>query len=273
MEEKNLKQILRENRQGYELALETHDRLYGKGNAFLVSKNYRSCYHDDYASFTYYSNATGEYFDDEWTTAFACPAYSCYMTEKTFDEAKEEGLIDVDIYNSEYKIPETALNYDDTLYAFALRCNKAPYVTVISGKKMNGCKGIAIDSYTHYFGGEYYIIYFPEEDKFASISQKSLKLDSAFVDKVNAKWSEAREAELNVNDRLRSLEVSDVIESLYPEDYNDYIRTLRRRWNDIRLGITPNLINWVKEHFTDITDENEIRQIAERIAAKKRNQY
>lgn len=272
MSANKIETILKEARENYEPRICTHNRLYGEGSAFLVSERYRSCYHDDYATFVYYSNITGEYFSDEWTTAFACPGYNTFLAKK-FDEAKKEGLIDIAIYNSTYKIPETLLDADDTLHAFALRCRLAPHVVVASGKKMKGCTGLAIDSYTHQFGGEYYIVYFPDEDRFASISAKNLKLDPAFLNKVNEIWANAREAELQVNDRLRSMDAKEIIQSAYPEDYNDYILTLRRRWNDIRLGITPNLINWVKEHFVDVTDEAEIRRIAERIASKKRNQY
>lgn len=272
MEEKNIIQIFKEARENYEPLIRTHIKLYGENSAFLVSESYRSCYHDDYASFTYYSNITGEYFEDEWTTAGACFPYDCYKT-KEFNDAKEEDLIDIGIYNSKYIIPETLLKYDDSLFVFALQCKKAPYVEVFSGKKMKGCKGIAIDSYKHRFGGEYYIVYFPEEDRFASISVKNLKLDREFIDKVNNCWRNAREEEMRINHRLRSLNANDILESLYPENYREYVIDLQNRWRDITLGITPNLLTWVREHFTDVTEEFEIRRIAEKIAAKKRNQY
>ena len=264
--------ILNENRTKDETQIECHIRLYGQNSAFLVSEHYSSHYHDDYASFTYYSNITGEYFSDNWTTAFCCPCYSCYET-KRFDEAKAEGLIDIDIYNNALVIPELLLEDDISLYAYALRCKHAPFVEVTGGKKMNGKRGLAFDSYIHTYGGEYYIVYFPEEDSFASISRKYLRIPADIVEAVNNLWHEAREKEMAVNDRMRSLQASEVVKAMYPEEYNDYIQTLRDRWNDIRNGVTPKLIHWVKEHFTDVTDEAEIRRIACRIAAKKRNQY
>lgn len=264
--------ILAENRKGYELKLDTHNRLYGPNTAFLVSEHYQSHYHDDYASFTYYSNITGEYFSDTWATAFGCPCYSEYLTKK-FEEALTEGLIDIDTYNKAVVIPEVLFEDDINLYAYALRCKHAPFVEVTGGRKKPGKRGLAFDSYNHPYGGEYYLIYFPDEDDFASISRDHLKVPADIIEAANELWRVAREKEMAVNDRLRSLDPAEVVKPMYPDDYENHILTLRNRWNDIRNGITPKLIQWVEEHFTEVKDPVEIRRIAGRIAAKKRNKF
>lgn len=69
---------------------------FGAENIFMVSSAYHGKYEDDYASFTYYNNKTGEYFHDEWTTAFACPSYNSYECT-TLKEAFDNGLVNLDI--------------------------------------------------------------------------------------------------------------------------------------------------------------------------------
>lgn len=70
---------------------------YGAENIFMISSSYRSHAYDDYASFTYYNQATQEEFEDSWTTAAACPGYSLYECMK-IDEAFKKGLLDEEKY-------------------------------------------------------------------------------------------------------------------------------------------------------------------------------
>lgn len=74
------------------------DRIVEKGaeNIYYIGRNYRGLYHDDYCTFTYYDNTTGEVFYDEWTTAFAAPHFDLYEDNiLTFKEAVELGLVDM----------------------------------------------------------------------------------------------------------------------------------------------------------------------------------
>lgn len=66
---------------------------YGAENIFYVNRSYRSMYYDDYCTFYYYNNITGETFTDEWTTAAACPGFGRYENAVTLDEAFENNLV------------------------------------------------------------------------------------------------------------------------------------------------------------------------------------
>lgn len=66
---------------------------YGVENISMVGYNYHGRYEDDDCNFIYYNNITGNFFYDEWTTRFACPAYSCYECQ-TLEEADKKGYVD-----------------------------------------------------------------------------------------------------------------------------------------------------------------------------------
>lgn len=66
---------------------------YGIENISMVGYNYHGRYEDDDCYFTYYNNVTGNFFYDEWTTRFACPAYGCYECQ-TLEEADKKGYVD-----------------------------------------------------------------------------------------------------------------------------------------------------------------------------------
>ena len=70
---------------------------YGPENIFLVSSDYHGLYQDDYCTFHYYNNVTGDEFMDEWSTAYAAPAYGRFENCLTLEEAKELNLINKDI--------------------------------------------------------------------------------------------------------------------------------------------------------------------------------
>lgn len=65
---------------------------YGINNISMVGYNYHGRYEDDDCNFTYYNNVTGNFFYDEWTTRFACPAYGCYECQ-TLEEADKKGYV------------------------------------------------------------------------------------------------------------------------------------------------------------------------------------
>ena len=70
---------------------------YGPENIFLISSDYHGLYQDDYCTFHYYNNVTGDEFMDEWSTAYAAPAYGRFENCLTLKEAKELDLINKDI--------------------------------------------------------------------------------------------------------------------------------------------------------------------------------
>lgn len=73
--------------------VQTAIQKYGIDNISMVGYNYHGRYEDDDCEFTYYNNVTGNFFYDEWTTRFACPAYGCYECQ-TLEEADKKGLVD-----------------------------------------------------------------------------------------------------------------------------------------------------------------------------------
>ena len=70
---------------------------YGPENIFLISSDYHGLYQDDYCTFHYYNNVTGDEFMDEWSTAYAAPAYGRFENCLTLKEAKELDLINKEI--------------------------------------------------------------------------------------------------------------------------------------------------------------------------------
>lgn len=70
---------------------------YGPENIFLVSSDYHGLYQDDYCTFHYYNNVTGDEFLDEWSTAYAAPAYRRFENCLTFEEAQELNLFNKEI--------------------------------------------------------------------------------------------------------------------------------------------------------------------------------
>ena len=70
---------------------------YGPENIFLVSSDYHGLYQDDYCTFHYYNNVTGDEFMDEWSTAYAAPAYRRFENCLTLNEAQELNLFNKEI--------------------------------------------------------------------------------------------------------------------------------------------------------------------------------
>ena len=66
---------------------------FGVENISMVGYNYHGRYEDDDCYFTYYNNVTGEFFKDQWTTRFCCPAYGCYECQ-TLEEADKKGYVE-----------------------------------------------------------------------------------------------------------------------------------------------------------------------------------
>lgn len=133
----------------------------GLENVFYVGKNYRGLYHDDYCTFTFYNNLTGEFFYDEWTTAFGCPSYSSY-TEGiyTIKEGLDLGLIDMEkVFELNKKQFETMID-NNAKKIFASNSIDEncfyPRIRVSRGRKWRG-EGYLIDMETnvYHFGPTY----------------------------------------------------------------------------------------------------------------------
>lgn len=133
----------------------------GLENIFYVGKNYRGLYHDDYCTFTFYNNLTGEFFYDEWTTAFACPSYDSYYEGiYTIKEGFELGLIDMEkVFDLNKKRFETMIE-DNAKKIFSSNSIADncfyPKVRVTRGRKWRGA-GYLIDMETnvYHFGPTY----------------------------------------------------------------------------------------------------------------------
>ena len=119
---------------------------YGVENIFFINKDYKGLYQDDYCTFFYWNNATGEIFTDEWTTAFAAPHYDMYTRNVfTFKEGVELGLIDmtkVKAYNKNLWL-EKIKNVDFSDYWKVKKYMEnnpvfAPMVKVERGRKWKG---------------------------------------------------------------------------------------------------------------------------------------
>lgn len=133
----------------------------GLENIFYVGKNYRGLYHDDYCTFTFYNNLTGEFFYDEWTTAFACPSYDSYYEGiYTIKEGFELGLIDMEkVFELNKKRFETMIEDNaKKIFSSDSIANNCfyPKVRVTRGRKWRGA-GYLIDMETnvYHFGPTY----------------------------------------------------------------------------------------------------------------------
>lgn len=133
----------------------------GLENVFYVGENYRGLYHDDYCTFTFYNNLTGEFFYDEWTTAFACPSYDSYYEGiYTIKEGLELGLIDMEkVFALNKKRFETMIeNNAKKIFSSDSIDNNCfyPRIRVSRGRKWRG-EGYLIDMETnvYHFGPTY----------------------------------------------------------------------------------------------------------------------
>lgn len=77
---------------------------YGAENIFEYVEDYHGKYEDDYCTFVYINNVTGETFSDYWTTAGACPNFGLYECVH-LQQAVNAGLpINPAIYESFRKV-------------------------------------------------------------------------------------------------------------------------------------------------------------------------
>ena len=73
-------------------------RETGVDKIFFVSSDYHGRYEDDDCYFTYWDEDNKEFFNDEWSTRFAAPAYDYYEMPIDFAAGWESGMIDKEAY-------------------------------------------------------------------------------------------------------------------------------------------------------------------------------
>ena len=189
----NISQVQKE--EGYRYWLPTPAAInaiakYGAENIFLVLCNYKSHYDDDDATFIYWNNATGEFFDDTWTTRGACPNYSLYECCKfkvalAMDAIDKEALVEA--------IRTRMMKQATYRPCFSMKDfkNVGLKVTVKGGRKYKG-EGYLVDMFdksyqwgapryrSHYYGPSNYgttttayaKIYNPEKNEVYTVTAK-----------------------------------------------------------------------------------------------------
>lgn len=184
---------------------------YGAENIFMFGSGYRSGYHDDYASFTYYNNMTGEEFDDQWSTAFACPAYGAYEC-MTFTEAMKNGLVNMEKYllliKKRIRQMIDLVREDRMLQLDDLIRYKLP-VKAEGGRKWQGC-GYVVSKYQSSYGRyttTYAVVYDTEHNQLREVNPDYLQVIgyAAIVNQWKREMNERVDAatafDLHVNDR------------------------------------------------------------------------
>ena len=260
---------------------------YGAENIFLVCEAYQSHYHDDYAVFTYYNNVTGEYFTDNWATAYAAPAYGSYKCT-TMKEAFEMDLIDKPLYFGVI-MKDARESLDKVSFPRFLKAQDyidlKLLVDVSRGRKWKG-RGYVIGHYSVKYGWSsttYAIVYDPESNqinevnfeycdvaeiaslldgfkKYASEFYDSITVDEFFSDYF-LKKGVTRSVEGWLAERSRKV-IVDFSKASYPaRDERD------RKRNEFRERKMPELIEWVKAN-TD-KEGDQIIALAQHIFNKR----
>lgn len=216
----------------------------GLENVFYVGKNYRGLYHDDYCTFTFYNNLTGEFFYDEWTTAFGCPSYSSY-TEGiyTVEEGLELGLIDMEkVFELNKKRFETLINAASK-QIFSIKSIEAfcffPRVRVSRGRKWKG-EGYLIDVETnvYHFGPTYGKGY----NTSSSTTARILSLEDFQIHYCNADYLEFIDQER--------------IDKMYIDWANNTISDLFNSLNDAKCYFNMDSLEW--KIFEGIADRYDV---------------
>ena len=262
---------------------------YGAENIFLVAESYRGGYHDDYASFTYFNNVTGEEFSDNWTTAFACPSYNSYKCLPLRD-AFAAGLVNLEMFLKfkRQQITEMLESAQPT-YMDADQLEKYKLlVKVERGRKWKGT-GYVVGSRTMRFGWKevtYMNIFDPEANIINEISSENV--DAMELAPLFEQWREEMKERARVA-TVDCLQVSEEGNCTYPDLHIPFKAWLAIRANGITVDCSTaahpakeardkkkeefkavkmvELIEWVKTNTDKQGDE--IQALAERIYAKR----
>lgn len=192
----------------------------GLENVFYVGENYRGLYNDDYCTFTFYNNLTGEFFYDEWTTAFACPSCDSYYEGIcTIKEGLELGLIDMEkVFELNKKRFETMVeNNVKTIFSSGSLDNNCfyPRIKVNGGRKWKG-EGYLIDMVTnvYHFGPTYGKSY----NTSSSTTARVLSLEDFQIHYCNADYLEFVDSE-KITEMYKEW-ASNIVYKLFTDLYN-----------------------------------------------------
>ena len=192
----------------------------GLENVFYVGENYRGLYHDDYCTFTFYNNLTGELFYDEWTTAFACPSCDSYYEGiYTIKEGLELGLINMEkVFELNKKRFETMVeNNAKTIFSSNSLDNNCfyPRIKVNGGRKWKG-EGYLIDMVTnvYHFGPTYGKSY----NTSSSTTARVLSLEDFQIHYCNADYLEFVDLE-KITEMYKEW-ASNIVYKLFTDLYN-----------------------------------------------------
>ena len=262
---------------------------YGAENIFLVATHYRSGYHDDYCGFTYFNNVTGEEFNDEWTTAFACPSYDSYEC-LTLRDAFANGLVNLEMF-LKMKREDILKSLDDQTLPILSAQHLENYklkVSVKRGRKWHGT-GYVVGSRTLKFGWKevtYLNIFDPESNTINEISRENAEVTE--LESLFDRWKEEMREKATVA-TVSCLHVSEDGNVTYPDLHIPFKPWLAIRANGITIDAAgasypaqetrdrakaafkvkkmADLVEWVKNNTDKQGDD--IQLLAERIFARR----
>ena len=200
----------------------------------------------------------------------ACPNFSKYENVKRFSEAEKLGLIDIEIFNSQFNTDVEFLKTRKFNYENERR--NYPKVKVIRGRKVKkGTTGMFIGTIEEpaFYGGHNTIaLIYTEDHKIEKINPSYLDYDQEFSNKLYEFVKGKLDEEMKVTDRLRKFNYEKVIKEYFnlPENMEAYqeANEARNEWEmaeEIRKYYpSEKLIEWVKNHFPELNDEEVIKK-------------
>lgn len=263
---------------------------YGAENIFLIGESYRSHAYDDYASFTYFNQATGKEFEGSWTTAGACPGYELHKCMSVI-EAFRNCLLDEESYLSYMK--KQMLEFVKKTDRFiSLEVNDwiryKLLIDVKGGRKWWNGRGYAVKAETKrwsYYASTCYIsVYEPETNTIHEVDGKYCSIvDLDKMVEEYKQWAIGRIESFTTND----IKVRD--EKMIVGEPTDYFTWMGqkaeqvvidienahnpaqeerdRRKNEFKSRKMVELIEWVKNN-TD-KEGDSVQQLAEHIFQKR----
>ena len=201
----------------------------GAENIFLLNEEYHGLYHDDYAYFVYFNNVTGETFKDQWTTAFACPAYQSYKCI-TISEAWKNGLVNADKYLQMRKNDMLSYLGEEGTPPMSVKdlIKNKVLVEVKRGRKWHGT-GYVISYREMTFGYKsvtYAVIYDPKENVINEVSSEHVDIANHF--ELEKEWRKS------CRERVQALTPDDVDAS------------------DMKIAISIDFKDWLFEKNADV---------------------
>lgn len=274
---------------------------YGAENIFEYVEDYHGKYEDDYCTFVYINNVTGETFSDHWTTAGACPNFSLYECVH-LQKAVQAGLsINPTIYESFRKVvrgeaiglldiyKKVRDMYHDT------HPQVGRLVTIRGGRKWKGTGYLMEIKHSNYHPAgrwssvdTYTAVVF---DPITNTIQEANAEYTVYADQEQFK----AEFEAWVDAKLEGTTIEDVMPSFHSFNYNmvsklhpcvfyrEYIEShpmpstegatypvrdeKQAKYNAFKESKMPDLIEWCRTKAPEKTEE-EIKDWAEKIFAK-----